>query len=190
MNRIATARTRLLAVFLAPACAAAIGTACGAQDPASTTTMFQPTQATKSPEVEAAEKRMTAAKDRLDQARQQFSTAKAMVKAAEAELKASKADRDALALRQTATQLADASGFVAPANVQPVGGGVIMPTNGGNRLTPVATTPAMQAQQGSMPASTLGPAAAPTSPVDFNGTPMNDGGDLRPNQAAEPNPVP
>lgn len=185
MKRIDLANSRLLLGVLIPLCPFIIGTACGAEDFAttstSTTTTTQP--ATKSPELESADQRCEAAKSKLDNARKVLSAAKASLRAAEAEFKASKADRDALALRQTAQQLADASGFGVTTPVEPVRQIIVPPS--GNRLTPVAV-PVGANQFGAAP----GAAATPGRPLtDFNGAPSPNG-DLQPNNTVEPSPVP
>lgn len=61
------------------------------------------------PAVVAADEKVHDTKSKLEQAHKQLNAAKAMLKAAEAEYKAACADKDALALRNEAQRLADAS---------------------------------------------------------------------------------
>jgi hypothetical protein len=114
----------------------------------------------------------------MDQAHKQLNAAKALAKAADAEYRAARANKDAVALRSTASQLADASGF--PATTTATDSNfkqVIVPANGGSRLTPAELQPQAQSLAG------------PKQPVDFNGPPASDNGDLRP-AMNEPNSVP
>jgi hypothetical protein len=185
MIRINLAKTSFLAASIFSLCSLTIGTGCGAQD-------FNTSQApaaqpqVKSAELESADSRVETSKTKLDQARKVLSAAKASLKAAEAEFKATKADRDAIALRNTAQQLADASGFASNPVVDPVRQ-IIVPPNG-NRLTPVAVPPASVTTQNSV-------TTTKSTVVDFNGAPAPAGGDLTPlspNLAptSEPNLIP
>ncbi|HEY9772281.1 MAG TPA: hypothetical protein V6C81_00570 [Planktothrix sp.] len=196
MNQIKRAKSRLIASFLLPVGILIAGTASGAQSltpsvDANTTSTVK----ASNPELDNADTKVNETKERLDVARKQLSTAKAMVKAAEAEFKAAKAARDAIALRENAQQLADASGFPT-ANAQDGTKTIIVPTNGGSRLTPVDLNktqtapvtppvtpvpliPAAGAQ--SLPFNSQPSAAAP-APVE---------NDLRPSMSVnEPNSVP
>lgn len=139
MNRSDLLKTRLLASLLLPACSLFAGTACGAQTIVGANGAPINQVAPSSPELASADQRVETTKAKVDQAHRQLSAAKAMVKAAEAELKASRADRDAIALRGTAQQLAEAAAFQAPApsSVDNSVRQVIVPPDG-NRLTPVA----------------------------------------------------
>ena len=124
--------------FSSPYAPFIVGTAAGA-DELSTTTITNTTstvnqQPSKSAEISNADARCDAARAKLENAKKVLSAAKASLKAADAEFKASRADRDALALRETATQLADASGFGVNPPVEPIRQ-IIVPATG-NRLTP------------------------------------------------------
>ncbi len=177
MMRTSFSRTRLTAGLLVSLSALLVGTACGAEELTSTTSTVQQGAHQKSTELESADQRVDQAKNKLDFARKQLSAAKASLKAAEAEFKANKANRDALSLRETATQLADASGFAATTPSEPVRQ-IIVPQNG-NRLTPVSVPQPVVRAVG--------------QPLDFNAQPANYNNgapvpDLQPNN--EPTIVP
>lgn len=102
---------------------AANSTACSAKE--SLNSVTQPALAA-SPELQAADERVEQAKSQMGTARKQLSAARALLKAAEADYKAACAERQALALKTTAQDLADASGLqqVAPAPVKSSGLGI------------------------------------------------------------------
>jgi len=179
MIRPKLSKTTVLAALFLTAVTTGLGTASGAEDLHYTVSTVQQAAST-SPEAHAANVRVDRARDNFEQARKQLSAAKAVLKAADAEYKAAKADRDALALRTTAQQLADASGLAAT-TLSDSGHQIIVPPNG-NRLTPVPTA--------ATPVPIAAPmSAAPAASMDFNGTaaPQDD---LKPNPAASPTIVP
>ncbi len=194
MKRIDFTKSRLLLAVLVPLCPFIVGTAAGADELSTTTTTNTTStvnqQPSKSAELANADARSDAARAKLENAKKVLNAAKASLKAADAEYKASRADRDALALRETATQLADASGFGVNPPVEPIRQIIVPPT--GNRLTPVnapisGATPVMMTQTTT---SVVGAAAAPGKPLaDFNSAPAPSN-DLQSNPVVEPNPVP
>jgi hypothetical protein len=164
MIRINLTKSSVLAALILAASASSVSTKCSAQDFNASQAPVQQQQ--KSAELESADSRVEQTKTKLDQARKVLSAAKASLKAAEAEFKATKADRDAIALRATAQQLADSSGFASTTPVDSVRQ-IIVPPNGGNRLTPVST-------------SQLPVPLKATPAVDFNAAPPAGSGDLTP----------
>ncbi len=163
MIRINLTKSSVLAALILAASASSVSTKCSAQDFNASQAPVQQQQ--KSAELESADSRVEQTKTKLDQARKVLSAAKASLKAAEAEFKATKADRDAIALRATAQQLADSSGFAATTPVDSVRQ-IIVPPNG-NRLTPV-------------PTSQLPVPLKATPAVDFNAAAPAGSADLTP----------
>ena len=160
MNSTDRVKPRLLASFLLPAAIMIAGTASGAQTVAPAPgTIGQPAVQANNPELDNADQRVNDLKAKLETARKQLSAAKAIVKAAEAEFKAARADRDAIALRASAQQLADASGFPVTTTQDANQRTIIVPAGGGTRLTPVDMTK-----------SQVAPAAVSNTPVPLTPT--------------------
>lgn len=102
---------RLLEMSVAAALLlAANNVVCSAKETPSETAPVQAASAA-TPELKAADERVDQAKAQRATARKQLSAARALLKAAEADFKAACAEREALALKTTAQDLADASGL-------------------------------------------------------------------------------
>ncbi len=169
-------RTGILAVLLV----FGSGTTCDARPPMRRPAKVQQVEV-KTPELQQASERVRGAKSQLDTARKQLEAAKAVVKAAEAECKASIADREALALRERAKTLADASGFPKSALITPSQLVVGQPAPA-NQYVPAAAPerPLESASASELSAgNTLSPGYGRIQQLDFNAQPRQEQAPLK-----------
>jgi chromosome segregation ATPase len=150
-------QTTTLVGFVSLLSLVACGTASSAKPIATDSNATPVIEAAKSPALSAAEDRVDAITNKRDNARKQLNAARANLRAAELELKAARADRDALAMRETAQNLANDSGFVSSNNY------------GANKQ--IASAPGSRLQANN---NDLHQAPAKTQAQDFNAEPIGE----------------
>jgi len=149
------------------------GTTCGAEllgikPPAA------PANVKNTPELVAADERVSQAEAQLEVAKKQLVAARSLLKAAEADLRAARADREALALKVQAQSLADEAGMIRATTPPPALAAVPKAEPEETMTAPAATTapattpPATQSQQ-TMPQATA-PAENTAAPADVPNT--------------------